>query len=164
MVLTLIGYRGCGKSSVAPLLAAALNWQWIDSDHVIEETAGCSIREIFEREGEGGFRDREQQVISDLCAGDRLILAAGGGAILRDINRKIMKASGPVIWLEAAPAVLAERIAGDQATAARRPSLTGRSVTEEVAEVLAVREPIYREAATVIVQADQGTPADTVRQ
>ena len=70
MVITLIGYRGCGKSSIAPRLAKRLEWNWIDSDRVIEERAGCSIRQIFENEGEVGFRQRESEIIAELLKQD----------------------------------------------------------------------------------------------
>lgn len=158
MVITLIGYRGCGKSSVAPELAGRLGWSWTDSDPLIEQRAGCSIREIFESEGEAGFRLRESQVLAELLAGDRLVLAAGGGAILAADNRERMRAAGPVVWLQASAATLAGRIAADITSAQRRPSLTGQSITDEVAGVLAVREPLYRQAATLIVDAEGATP------
>ncbi|MBL8817897.1 MAG: shikimate kinase [Planctomyces sp.] len=154
MTITLIGYRGSGKSSIAPLLATALDWNWIDSDQVIEEEAGCTIRQIFESEGEAGFRARETQVLERLLKQPRLVIAAGGGAVLAPINRERMQAAGPVVWLCASADTLASRISGDQQSATRRPGLTALSASEEVASVLAYRLPIYLEAATISVDAD----------
>ena len=162
MVITLTGYRGCGKSSVAPLLAQALGWSWADSDAVIEDQAGCSIRRIFEDHGEADFREREFRVLQGLLTRDRLVLAAGGGAVLAERNRRQMRAAGPVVWLQVAPEVLARRISGDVGTSERRPSLTGLPAAEEVARVLQSREPVYRGAATVTVDAETLTPAEIV--
>ncbi len=165
MVITLIGYRGCGKSSVAPLVARSLGWEWFDSDQLIEQQAGCSIRQIFETEGEAGFRRRESQIVEQLLGQSNLVLAAGGGAVLAEVNRRLMRAAGPVVWLQATAETLARRISEDNSSAQRRPSLTGKSVCEEIADVLTMRTPVYQEAATHIIDADQQTPdqiADTV--
>jgi len=148
MVITLIGYRGSGKSSVARYLAQALDMSWVDSDDLIEERAGKSIREIFADDGEAEFRRLECEVIAELTSRPSLIIAAGGGAILAEENRLQMKASGPVVWLQARAATLADRIEQDAATEDRRPSLTGQSVTEEVVAVLRQRLPDYQDAAT----------------
>lgn len=153
MAITLIGYRGCGKSSVAPLLADALGWSWIDTDTLIEQEAGMTIRRIFELEGESGFRQRETQALRQVCTPGARVVAAGGGAILSAVNRELIRAAGPVVWLQAPADVLAGRIEGDAASSARRPSLTGKSVTDEVADVLAARENFYRTAATLVVDA-----------
>jgi len=153
MVITLIGYRGSGKSAVAQALAAQSGWDCIDADAAIEQAAGRTIREIFAAEGEGGFRRRERETMTDLLARDRLIVAAGGGAILNADTRREMKAAGPVVWLQASVAVLARRIAEDPATAARRPDLAGGG-TDEIARLLAQREPLYRECASHTVYTD----------
>lgn len=154
MVITLIGYRGSGKSSVARLLAASLNLAWIDSDDVIEERAGRSIRDIFARDGEAEFRRMEQAVIEELTSRSSLIIAAGGGAILREDNRACMKAAGPVVWLQASVGRLAERILQDETTDDRRPSLTGQTVSDEIEAVLMSRLPQYQDAATLTVDTD----------
>ncbi len=154
MVITLIGYRGSGKSSVARLLAAALQLEWIDSDDVIEEQAGRSIREIFAQDGEAEFRRLEQAVIRDLTGRDSLVIAAGGGAILADENRRAMRAAGPVVWLQASVENLAQRIQADDSTNERRPSLTGQSVADEIESVLRSRHDLYADAATISVSTD----------
>jgi len=120
MVITLIGYRGSGKSSVAQRLAAALQMPWIDSDDIIEERAGRSIREIFAEDGEDEFRRLEQTVVQELTGRSSLVIAAGGGAILAADNRRCMKAAGPVVWLQASITHLADRIRQDDTTGAHR--------------------------------------------
>ncbi len=87
MIITLIGYRATGKTTLAKLLAERLDWPWIDADAEIERRAGKSIAEIFADDGEPAFRDLEAQVIADLCREDQLVLSAGGGAPLREAAR-----------------------------------------------------------------------------
>lgn len=155
MIVTLIGYRGCGKSSVAPLVANALQCDWVDSDREIEQRAGTSIAQIFSEHGEAHFRDLESSVLQKLCDSPKpLVIAAGGGAILREQNRNALKKAGPVILLTADVAVLAERIQRDAATDVNRPSLTGVGVVQEISEVLEVRRPLYQAAATHAVPTD----------
>lgn len=164
MIITLIGYRGCGKSSVGPLLAERRNCPCIDSDHEIEARARKSIREIFADDGEPEFRRMESEVLEELLSGPPAVIAAGGGAILSDVNRKRMKDAGPVVWLNASPETLASRIGQDAASQERRPSLTGRSIEDEVRDVLTARLPLYRDAATMMVDADSATPAQIAEQ
>ena len=162
MVVTLIGYRGSGKSSVAAGLANHLHFEWIDADAEIETEAGETIREIFAREGEPGFRQRERKVISQLKR-DRLVLAAGGGAVLNADSRREMRSAGPVVWLKAGVDVLFGRIYADPATAARRPNLAGGG-KEEIARLLTDREPLYRACATIEVETDQLAISEIVDQ
>lgn len=164
MTITLVGYRGCGKSSVAPLLADRLNFGCADSDQQIENEAGMSIAQIFKHEQETGFRVRETKVLKSLLAQPGMVIAAGGGAILAEENRLMMRQAGPVVWLEAPAHVLAARIAGDDASATLRPSLTGRSVTDEVADVLTLRTPLYKAAATHRISTIGCSPAEIVEQ
>lgn len=161
MVISLIGYRASGKSSIAPRLAKKLGWEWQDCDRVIEQQAGCSIPEIFATEGEAGFRHRESAVLAELLHTPQLVLATGGGAILSAENRQRLRAAGPVVWLHASPATLVARLSRDRLNGSSRPSLTGRPIDQEVAEVLSVREPLYRETATLTVHSD-GEPAEHV--
>lgn len=166
MLVTLVGYRGSGKSTVAAPLAARLGCDWIDADAVVEREAGRTIREIFADEGEPGFRARERRAMVELLKRDRLVLAAGGGAVLDPQTRRDVRAAGPVVWLQAPVETLAARIAGDPATAARRPRLlTGdrpAGVADEIARLLSLREPLYRESATLIVDTEGRTVAEIV--
>lgn len=163
MVITLIGYRGSGKSTVAQGLATRLGWEWIDADAEIETAAGRSIREIFAAEGEPGFRRRERAALRGQLQRDKLVLAAGGGAVLDGDTRREMKAAGPVIWLQASVAILEKRINADPTTAERRPNLEGGG-TGEIARLLAAREPLYRECASHTVYTDYLSVADIVER
>jgi shikimate kinase len=149
MLLSLIGYRGTGKTSVAPRLAARLGWDWTDADEELERRAGCTIKQVFAAEGEAGFRRREREVLQDLLRRDRLVVAAGGGAILNAETRRELVAAGPVVWLKAAVNTIADRIAGDATTSARRPQLTSAGGVREIEQLLAAREPFYRECASL---------------
>ena len=165
MLLTLIGYRATGKTTLAKLLAERLDWDWIDADVEIERRAGKTIAQIFAEQGEPVFRDIEAQVISDLCRRDRLVIAAGGGAPMRPESRGAMREGGRVVWLTARPETILARMTGDATTAARRPNLTEKDPLEEILHVLQVREPIYREAAHCSVDTEGKTPdelADTI--
>ncbi len=151
MVVTLIGYRGSGKSSVGPKLAALWGFRAIDADDVIESRAGMTIREIFEKHGEPEFRRLERETLVELLKQSSLVISAGGGAILNAQTRSDMRAAGPVVWLQAPVDVLAGRISSDPATSARRPNLSSIGGRSEIEETLAIREPLYREAATLTV-------------
>ena len=162
MVITLIGYRGSGKSSVAAPLADALGWNWIDADDELEHSAGCSIREIFENDGEPKFRELEEETLGELLSRNRLVIAAGGGAILSEKTRRKMISSGPVIWLKASVEILASRIDSDVTTTERRPNLTLQGGRQEIEGVLAVREPLYRDCATITVKTDDRNISEIV--
>jgi shikimate kinase len=162
--ISLIGYRATGKTTIARLLAERLGRSWIDADVEIERRAGKSIAEIFAGDGEAAFRDLEARVIADLCGRDDLVLAAGGGAPLRVESRQTMRAAGWVVWLTAAPATIAARMAGDATTAARRPRLTDHSPQQEIEQLLAVRTPIYQETAHLVVDTEGKAPAAIVAE
>ncbi len=160
MILTLIGYRATGKTTLARLLAQRLGWDWIDADVEVEHRAGKAIARVFAEDGEPAFRDLEAQVTAELCQRTRLVIAAGGGAPMRSETRRAMRAGGNVVWLTARPETILARMSGDATTADRRPALTDRSALEEILHLLAKREPIYREAAHLEVDTDGKTPED----
>lgn len=163
MIVTLIGYRGSGKSTLAPELARRLGCPAIDADVLLEQRAGQTIREIFDREGEPGFRRREAELLAELLAGGPCVLAAGGGAVLNSETRARMRAAGPVVWLRAPLETLSRRISGDPTTAGRRPNLAGGG-DAEIAQLLAAREPIYRQCATLEVQVGGQTVTELADQ
>ncbi len=162
--LYLTGYRGCGKSTAAKLLGESLALPVCDLDHVIEQTAGATIAEIFASEGEAGFRDRETQCLQEISAQPQRVIALGGGAILRPLNRQTIGISGWCVWLDADPQVIADRISGDATTRERRPSLTGRPVAEEIIDVMTKREPLYREVADLRVETSHRTIEEIVAE
>ncbi len=156
--LTLIGYRATGKTTLARLLAERLGWDWIDADVEIERVSGKTIAEIFAEDGEPVFRETEARVIADLTGRSKLVIAAGGGAPLREESRKAMRAGGPVVWLQALPETVHARMTGDATTVSRRPNLTDRGPLDEIMHVMSVREPIYRETAHVEVDTEGKAP------
>jgi shikimate kinase len=158
MNLVLIGYRATGKTTLARHLARRLEWCWIDADVEIEARAGKSIARIFSDDGERAFRDLEARVIAELCDRRQLVLAAGGGAPLREESRRAMRQSGRVVWLTATPETILARMTGDATTADRRPNLTNQPPLEEIVELLHRREPIYRETAHLIVDTEGKSP------
>lgn len=154
MNLTLIGYRATGKTTLARLLAERLGWNWIDADVEIERVAQKTIAEIFAEDGEPVFRDIEARVIADLTGRSNLVIAAGGGAPLREQSRMVMRKGGPVVWLQASAETIHARMTGDATTATRRPSLTERGPLDEIVHVMSAREPIYRETAHLEIDTD----------
>ncbi|NUQ61460.1 MAG: shikimate kinase [Pirellulales bacterium] len=160
MTLTLIGYRATGKTTLASLLAQRLGWDWIDADVQIERRAGKSIARIFAEDGEPAFRDLEAQVTAELCRSERLVLAAGGGAVLRAENRRAMREAGTVVWLKASPETIQARMTGDDTTAGRRPNLTSQGGLAEIVDLLARREAIYRETADFELDTDLKSPEE----
>ncbi len=149
--LVLIGYRGTGKSTVGRLLARRLGWEFADADHVLEAKAGQPIKAIFAESGEPAFRDLEQQVLAELTAPPRpLVLATGGGAILRAPNRDALRRFGWIAWLKADPNVLAARIDRD----GNRPGLTSAGAVAEIPKVLAARMPLYKMTCHAEIETD----------
>jgi shikimate kinase len=155
--VALVGYRGTGKTTVGRLLAARLGWDFLDADEVLEAEAGASIPALFAAEGEPAFRDREADVLRRLTARDRLVLATGGGAVLRPENRDALRRFGTVVWLRSDPATLRRRL-GANGAAATRPALTAAGTLGEVEAVLAAREPLYREVADLVLDTDGRRP------
>jgi shikimate kinase len=150
MNLVLIGYRGTGKTSVAQRLGLLLAWPWIDADVEIELRAGKSIRAIFDDDGEAHFRQLESTVLADLLARDGQVIAAGGGVVVLPENRALL-ARATVVWLTADVDIILARITADPATRHRRPNLTTAGGRDEIAQLLAQREPLYRQCAHFIV-------------
>jgi shikimate kinase len=160
----LIGYRGTGKSTVAPLLAELLGkaWSAVDLDEQLQCHAGRTIADIFAIEGEAGFRDREQEALHQAARQDRLVVATGGGVVGRTENRELLE-QGRVVWLTASVAVIVQRLAADDKNGPQRPDLTVQGGREEIERLLAVREPIYRELAELTLVTDSRSPQEIAR-
>lgn len=154
--IVLIGYRATGKTTVGRSLADRVGRPFLDADAELESRSGRTIRDLFARDGEPAFRDLEERTIAELCEGSPgAVLATGGGAVLREANRRALKRFGVVVWLSAPPEVLVERLRRDEG---ERPALTSSGLLDEVAGVLAAREPLYREAADIVVDAAASDP------
>jgi shikimate kinase len=160
--ILLVGYRGTGKSTVGRSLAAALNWSFVDCDEEVERLAGQSIAHIFAHEGEEGFREREAVVLRSVCQQRDCVIATGGGVILRESNRLLLRQSGWVVWLRAAPETILRRLEEDPTTPARRPALTGQSGLAEICTLLVQRTPLYAAVADQVVDTDQLSPQAVV--
>jgi shikimate kinase len=131
------------------MLAARLGWPWVDADSLLEEQACCSIRDLFAGEGEQAFRDREARILEELAGLHRHVIATGGGVVLRPANRQLLR-RGLVVWLTADADTLWGRMQSDASTLQRRPDL-GVGGRAEVADVLRLREPLYRACADLEV-------------
>lgn len=150
----LVGPMGAGKSTIGRLLAAELNLNFRDSDRVIEERTGADIPWIFDMEGEEGFRERETAVLLELTNERDAVIATGGGIVLRAQNRELMKSSGFVCYLTASIDQLVERTARDK----KRPLLQVENPRQKIIDLLALRDPLYQEAADFIVSTDRRSP------
>ena len=148
-VVALIGLPGSGKSTIGRQLARLWSMRFVDSDHVIEQRLGCSIREFFEREGEQAFRDMESQVIDELSAStSSLLLSTGGGVVLREQNRRHLHARTQVFYLDCTPEAIAARLRND----VTRPLLQVEDPALRLRELLLQREPLYLETAHFVIQ------------
>ena len=145
----LVGARAAGKTTFGGALARQLGCNYVDTDIHLRETTGETVADIVAREGWDGFRKRESAVLRAVTA-PGTVIATGGGMVLAEENRRFMRENGIVLYLSAPAEVLASRLQANP-NAAQRPTLTGKSIAEEVAEVLAAREPLYRETATHIL-------------
>jgi shikimate kinase len=143
----LVGMMGAGKTTLGRALAQRLRREFADTDRVLVERPGVPVATIFEIEGEDGFRRRESAVLADLAAQEGLVVATGGGAVLAPANRSLMRDSGTVVYLRARLESLWERTRHDSS----RPLLATPNPRATLAELLAAREPLYREAAHVVV-------------
>ena len=148
MKLALVGLPGSGKSTVGRQLARRLSVPFTDSDHVIEQRIGCSIRDFFEREGEAAFRDIEESVIRELVEAPAGVLATGGGAVLRPANRECLRQATSVIYLRSTPEEVFRRVRHDGA----RPLLQVADPLSRLRALYEQRDPLYRETAHFIIE------------
>jgi shikimate kinase len=154
MNIVLIGYRGTGKSVVGKILSQRLGMQCISMDARIVEKAGMSIPEIVAKHDWPAFRDLESEVARELAQRDNLIIDTGGGVIERPENIAALQTNALIVWLKASVGLIVSRI--EKGT--ERPSLTGKSFTDEVAEVLERRTPKYQSAAHYEIDSEHLTP------
>lgn len=158
--LFLVGMMGAGKSTVGRLLAEALGLEFVDCDREIEARSGVTVVTIFDLEGEDGFRRREAELLDALTRRSRIVLATGGGAVLRADNRMRLRERGMVIYLKAPVDEIVRRTSRDKA----RPLLQTEDPRKRIEELLAQREPLYAETAHLTFQSAVGNPKKLVRR
>lgn len=146
--ISLVGLPGSGKSTVGRHLARRLDLPFTDSDHVIEQRLGCSIRDFFSSEGEAAFRDVEEVVIAELLQGPPGVLATGGGAVLRPANRQRLREAGSVIYLRSTPEEVFRRVRHD----AKRPLLQVDDPMQRLRDLYDERDPLYCETAHFVIE------------
>jgi shikimate kinase len=147
-MIALVGLPGGGKTTVGRQLARRLGADFVDSDAVIEERLGEPIRSFFEREGEAAFRDIEQTVIDALARRAAGVLATGGGAVLREANRRVLREHATVVYLRSSPEELARRLRHDT----KRPLLQVGNPQARLRELYEARDPLYRATAHFVVE------------
>jgi shikimate kinase len=157
--LVLVGFMGCGKTSVGRHLSAITGHRFLDTDHIVADTVHLTIPEIFARYGEEWFREKESAVLRDLVGICGVVLATGGGIVLREENRKLLHRMGVVIWLDAHPDTLFERVSRTN----KRPLLRTENPRASFDALLAARLPIYEAVADLRIDSTTLTHEQTAR-
>jgi len=158
--LILVGPMGAGKSTIGRLLAKELRLPFKDSDKEIEQRTGADIPWIFDVEGEQGFRDREQSMLEELCLADGVVVATGGGAVLRPANREALRGGGRVVYLHTSVEQQIDRTSRDR----NRPLLRTADPGRVLRDLMAIRDPLYREIADIIIETDERPPRMVVQE
>jgi len=156
----LVGMMGAGKTTLGKALARKTGREFVDTDRVLVERTGVPVATIFEIEGEEGFRRRESAVIAELASRSGCIVATGGGAVLSEENRRLMRGSGTVVYLRARLDNLWERTRHD----ASRPLLATPDPRATLGSLLERRDPVYRDAAHVVVETSSQNGAALVKR
>ena len=149
--IILIGPMGSGKSTIGNIIARRLHREFQDSDHFIEHRTGVDIARIFDVEGEQGFRDRESNALNELLGANDRVIATGGGSILREENRQLLKQKGYIIFLDTSVNQQMHRLRRDK----KRPLLQTENPRERLETLLAERRPIYLDLADLAVKTDK---------
>ena len=160
LCIILVGPMGAGKSTIGRQLSTVLKKEFKDSDHEIIARTGASIPLIFEIEGEEGFRKREAAMIDELTQLNDIVLATGGGAVLREENRTRLKERGVVIYLYASLDQLFERTSRDR----NRPLLQTEDPRGKLEQLMTQRDPLYREVADMVVHTDDRSIKSVVKE
>lgn len=157
--IILIGPMGAGKTTIGKQLAQQMGRNFYDSDSEIEKRTGANIPLIFELEGEEGFRKREKDILDNLTKKQNIVLATGGGAVLDPDNRALLAKHGFVIYLSAPFTQLFNRTSKDR----NRPLLQTENPREKLEEIIATRDPLYREVADIIIETDDKPVRNVVK-
>jgi shikimate kinase len=164
MNIVLIGYRCTGKTTIGGLLAARLGWPLVDTDTLIQERAGKSIKEIVAAGGWPEFRRLEREAVTQVAASDCQVISAGGGAVLDEANRGALRKAGRVVLLTASAETIWQRMKADPKTLAERPNLTDAGGLSEVRKVLADRQAAYQAARHIEIATDALDPEEVTER
>lgn len=155
-----IGPMGAGKTTIGRSLAKSLGYEFFDSDKEVEDRSGANVAWIFDVEGENGFRDREEVIIDELSNKSGIVLATGGGAVLREQNRIRLKERGLVVYLKTSAEQILKRTAKDKT----RPLLQTENREQVVKELIKKREPLYQEIADIIIKTGNEKISDVTKK
>lgn len=158
--IVLVGFMGCGKSTVGREIGMQLNYPLVDTDCLIVESVGMSVAEIFSKHGEAYFRDLETNLLSQILASDcsQQIISTGGGLPVREQNRKMLKKLGYVVWLKGSVDTVLERTGKSK----HRPLINEPNPKEKIQRMLAERDPIYEAVADIAINTDELDISETV--
>jgi shikimate kinase len=156
--IALIGFRATGKSLVGRILAQKLSWAFVDMDERLEASLGMDIQTWVKSHGWESFRKEESKLLERLASEQRAVVATGGGVVLDPANRKRLKDTFLVVWLQASSEVIFSRMSKDPITASQRPSLTGLPMREEVDRLLQERLLLYEEISDLVLPTDEASP------
>ncbi|WP_323751881.1 shikimate kinase AroK [Marinobacter sp.] len=158
--VVLVGPMGAGKSTIGRLLARELGYRFMDSDRVIEERCGANIPWIFDVEGETGFRQRETAMLDEMAAEFEVVLATGGGAVMRPENHPLLRKDAVVVYLKTSIEQQVERTRKDR----NRPLLQNDDPEGVLRKLFAIRDPLYTQLADIVMYTDRKSPRLVVRQ
>ena len=156
----LVGFMGSGKSTVGKLLAKNLNKGFVDADELLEGKVGISIREIFEKYGEEYFRQIETEIMSEVTKTRGVVVACGGGVVLREENMRLLKSTGIVVYLHVSVEELVRRLLDDE----ERPLLQVNNRVRRIRSLYRIRLPLYMRYADIIVDNTRKTPREAVQE
>ena len=160
----LTGFMGAGKSTAGPLLARILKYEFVDADHLFEPRFGTKVDAVFKKEGEGPFREKESQVLQSFSSATCLVVALGGGVVLRKENREFLRKTGRWVYLVTGRKTLAERLSLDPSPHRfHLQGLAGQELDERIGSLLLARTPYYEEAQFHI-QTDALTPEQVAQE
>jgi shikimate kinase len=157
--IALIGYRCTGKSTIGELLASRLGFLFSDTDHQIETTHQQTIQQIFTLEGEASFRQKESNILKSILSSENHVIATGGGIILAEDNRDMLRSLCWIVWLQASPQTIWKRIQADQKSYSRRPNLTIGGLAE-IEQVFQNRVSLYSEMSNFSISTEELSPED----
>lgn len=158
--IVLVGFMGCGKSTIGKKLAQKLNRKFIDTDTLLEEKTGKKIKDIFKRNGETAFRQAEAEAIKEIENLNELVIACGGGAVLNSRNVKSLKKNGILIYLKANPSVLFNRVKHTN----KRPLLDTQNKEKQFYKIFSERTTVYENVADIIIDTEGNGPEETIKK